>query len=240
MAAGALGGVVGSAGGITSLITYPALLLVGVPALAANATNIVALAAFLPGVALGSQPELKGWGTWLERWTPVTLVGGALGAGFLLLTPPDAFERVVPFLVVTGSLALVCAPWLSRRRASPTHRPWELGAWLLLMAAYGGYFGAGAGVMTLALMLIMVDQHLPTANALKNVLMGATSILAGLLLAFLAPIDWSAALALAAGILVGTRIGPAVARRVPATRLRWAVFAFGIGMAIYLWADPSF
>ncbi len=234
------GGIIGSAGGITSLITYPALLLVGVPPLAANATNIVALAAFLPGVALGSRPELRGWGAWLERWTPVTLVGGALGAVLLLLTPSDAFERVVPFLVAIGSLALVCAPRLSRRRASPTHRPLELGAWLLVMAAYGGYFGAGAGVMTFALMLIMVDQHLPTANALKNVLMGATSIPAGLLLAFLAPIDWTAAIALAVGILAGTRTGPAVARRVPATALRWAVFAFGIGMAICLWVDPSF
>ena len=89
-------------------------------------------------------------------------------------------------------------------------------------------------------MLIMVDRRMPTANALKNMLMGAASIPAGLLLAFLAPIDWTAAIALAVGILAGTRIGPDVARRVPATALRWAVFALGIGMAICLWVDPSF
>ncbi len=170
----------------------------------------------------------------------MTLLGGALGAVLLLVTPASAFERLVPLLVAVGSLALICAPWLSRKRASPSHRVVELTAWLLLMAVYSGYFGAGAGVMTLALMLIMVEQHLPTANALKNMLMGASNLPAGLLLAFLAPVHWPQAAALAAGALAGARLGPSVARRVPPTVLRWVVFVLGISLAVQLWLNPSF
>jgi uncharacterized membrane protein YfcA len=231
---------VGSAGGITSLISYPALLAVGVPPLAANATNIVALAAFWPGAALGSGPELAGWGRWLWRWTPVTLVGGALGAVLLLVTPSEAFKSVVPFLVLAGAVALVSEPWLSRRREVPAHRITTLTFWLVGLAVYSGYFGAGSGVMTLALILIAVERHLPTANALKNMLIGAATVPASILLAIFASVHWADAAALAPGILVGSRLGPAVARHVPATALRWGVFALGIALAVQLWINPTF
>ncbi len=169
----------------------------------------------------------------------MTLLGGALGAVLLLVTPAAAFERVVPLLVAVGSLALVCAPWLDRRRVSTRHRRAELAGWLLVIAVYSGYFGAGAGVMTLALMLIIVERHQPTANALKNMLVGASNVPAGLLLAFLAPVHWPQAASLAAGALTGARLGPGLARRMPPTALRWAVFALGIGLAFQLWLDPS-
>jgi uncharacterized protein len=234
-----LAGAIGSAGGIASLISFPALLAVGVPPLAANATNIVALTMIWPGAGLSSRPELEGWGRWLSRWLPVMLAGGALGAGLLLGTPEDAFKRVVPFLVVAGSLALVCVPWLRRHRTSPVHHPLALAAWLLLMATYGGYFGAGSGVMVLALLLIMVDQRLPTANALKNILVGVGTIPAALLLAFLAPVHWPDAGILAVGALAGSRAGPSVARNVPAVVLRWVVFALGIALAVQLSINPT-
>jgi uncharacterized protein len=208
-----------------------------VPVLAANATNIVALAAYLPGAALGSRPELGGWGHWLERWTPVALVGGAAGAVLLLVTPSDAFRRVVPFLVLAGAVALAAEPWLRRRRAEPGHRTASLTIWLLLLAAYSGYFGAGSGVMTLALMLVAVDRRLPTANALKNMLVGAATVPASILLAIFGPVHWVDAAFLAAGILAGSRVGPAVTRRVPAPVLRWVVFLLGIGLAVDLWVS---
>jgi uncharacterized protein len=215
------------------------LLAVGVPPLAANATNIVALTTLWPGAALGSRLELRGWGGWLLRLAPAMFAGGALGAGLLLVTPADAFKRVVPFLVVAGSVSLILVPRLTRRRAARPHSFAALATWLLVMSAYGGYFGAGAGVMTLALMLVMVDPHLPTANALKNLLIGFGTIPAGLLLAFLAPVHWPDAGALALGVVAGSRVGPVIVRHVPPTALRWVVFALGIGLAVQLWINPS-
>jgi uncharacterized membrane protein YfcA len=237
--AGILAGTLGSAGGITSLISYPALLAVGVPPLAANATNIVALVTFWPGSALGSQQELAGHGRWLLRWIPLMLLGSGAGAVLLLATPSDAFKRVVPFLVLAGSLALIGAPWLTRRRSFGSHHGWVLGAWLAVMAVYCGYFGAGSGVMTLALLLIMVEHHLPTANALKNMLVGAATIPAAILLAIFATVHWPQAAVLAIGVLIGSRIGPSLARRLPGDALRYAVAALGLGLAVWLWVDPT-
>jgi uncharacterized membrane protein YfcA len=112
LSAGIIAGLVGTAGGITSLVSYPALLAVGIPALSANMTNIVALLACWPGSALASRPELTGKGSWLRRWIPVAAVGGALGSALLLSTPIRIFGR----MVIAGSLALLAQPPLSARR----------------------------------------------------------------------------------------------------------------------------
>ena len=217
----------------------------GLPAIAANATNIVALNACWPGSAHGSQRELAGRGPWLRRWLPVTAAGGAAGAVLLLVTPPGAFARVVPFLIAAGSLALIAEPWISRlrpgyaMRAGGRRRTIALGAALALLGVYGGYFGAGSGVMTLALLLVTVERDLPTANALKNMTNGAMTLPAGLLLALYGPVHWGAAAPLAVGALVGSRIGPAVTRALPRYVTRWAVATLGLGLAAWLWVRPS-
>jgi len=114
--AGLVAGVIGTAGAITSLISYPALLAVGVAPLPDSPTNIVAVVACLPGVALASGPELEGRWTWLRRRAPLAMAGGAVGAALLLLTPPGVFTRVVPFLLVIAALALLVQPRLSAWR----------------------------------------------------------------------------------------------------------------------------
>jgi uncharacterized membrane protein YfcA len=238
LGAGALAGVVGTGGGITSLVSYPALLLIGVPALSANATNIVALVSCWPGSALASRPELAGKGSWLKRWIPVTALGGALGAVLLLSTPKGVFGPVVPFLLVAAAVALLGQPRLSawhRRHFAPGAKV-LLPAGLLVLSLYNGYFGAGAGVMTLALVLFATEPHLATANALKNMLIGSATVISAATLALLAPVDWSAALPLSAGMLAGSVIGPRLARRVPATVLRWSVALLGLGVAVAMWS----
>lgn len=242
--AGAAAGLVGTAGGITSMISYPALLVVGLHARPASVANIVALVACWPGSALGSRPELQGKGGWLLRWTPVAAVGGAAGAVLLLSTPPGVFARVVPFLVATGAVALALEPRLTalrqRRRGGRTQRyQLALAGWLLVLSIYNGYFGAGAGVMTLALMLVFVDQDLPMANALKNMLIGAATLASAALFAISGSVDWLAALPLGAGMFAGSRVGPLVARRLPPTVLRWLIALLGIGLAVQLWLHPS-
>ena len=209
------------------------------PPFAANATNLVAVVTFWPGSALGSRRELAGRGDWLRRFIPVMLAGGGAGALLLLVTPSDAFKRVVPFLVLAGSVALLVAPRLARHRTSGTDHDRTLTIWLAALALYSGYFGAGSGVMTLALLLTLVEHHVPTANALKNMLVGAATVPAAILIAIFAPVHWAAALALAAGILIGSRLGPVLARRIPGDHLRWAVATLGVGLAIWLWLKPG-
>ena len=239
-AAGVLSGIVGSAGGITSLISYPALLAAGIPALPANVANIVAVAACWPGSALASRPELQGTASWLRRWAWVTAAGGAIGAVLLLSTPPGAFGRIVPFLVAAGSLVLLLQPRFSALRGDHAHTSTPvLLAGLLPVSAYSGYFGAGSGVMTLSLMLLTVDQHLARANALKNMLIGTASVTSAVIFIVFSPVDWAAVLPLSIGMFAGSMIGPRLARHIPANVLRWLVALLGIGLAVKLWIAPG-
>jgi uncharacterized protein len=238
--AGVAAGIIGTAGGITSLISYPALLAAGLAAFPANVANIVALVVCWPGSALASRPELGGRGGWQARWLPLAAAGGAIGAVLFLSTPSSAFGRVVPFLIAAGSLALLLQPRLSAlRQHEGSHRGPILVTGLVAVSAYSGYFGAGSGVMTLALMLITTDPHLARANALKNMVVGAATIASALLFVSLEPVEWSAVIPLAAGLFAGSLIGPRLARRLPATLLRWLVALLGLGLAIKLWIAPA-
>ncbi|MGH3164763.1 MAG: sulfite exporter TauE/SafE family protein [Trebonia sp.] len=236
--AGIAAGIAGSAGGITSLISYPALLWAGLPALQASVANTVALVACWPGSAIASRPELAGRGAWLRRWSVAAAAGGAAGAVLLLSTPPGVFGRVVPFLVALGSLTLLLQPRLRSLAASDGGRV-LLPCGVLALSVYNGYFGAGSGVMLLALMLMAVDANLAGANALKNMLLGPASITSAVLFACVSSVDWGAVIPLAAGLFAGAGIGPRIARRMPAAVLRWLVAGAGLALAAWLWAGPS-
>jgi uncharacterized membrane protein YfcA len=240
LAAGTLAGTVGSAGGITSLISYPALLAIGIPPLPANVTQAVAFSACLPGSALGSRPELRGQGPWLRRWAALTGAGGVVGVVLLLSTPGHVFDRIVPFLLAIASVVLFLQPRLSRwQEGRPEGRNrFLLPCGLFAVSVYGGYFGAGSGVMVLALLLLTVESNLARANALKNVILGVADVVAAIGLAVFGPVRWAAALPLALGLLAGSRIGPSVTRRVPAGLLRVLAASAGLGLAIELWVSP--
>jgi uncharacterized membrane protein YfcA len=241
VAAGLAAGLVGSAGGITSMVSYPALLAAGLPALPATVANNVALVACWPGSAAASRPELRGRGPWVARWAAVAALGGALGAALLLVTPTAAFERIVPFLVAAGALALLLEPRLTARGRGRADggRSAALPGGVLALALYNGYFGAGAGVMTLTLMLVVVDPDLPRANALKNMLIGGASVACAAVLIVAGPVDWGAVLPLGLGMLAGSALGPRVARRVPAGVLRVAIAVLGLALAVDLWIHPG-
>jgi uncharacterized protein len=241
-AAGAVAGLVGTAGGITSLVSYPALLLVGIAPLQANIANLVALVACWPGSAISSQPELRGRGPWLRRWGIIAAAGGAAGSVLLLVTPPGVFGRVVPFLVATGSLALLCQPWLAARPSWRADAGWGrllLPCGLVVLSCYNGYFGAGSGVLTLALLLLTTEPLLPVANALKNMVVGAATITSAVLFALLTRVDWGAVAPLALGLFAGSLAGPWVARRLPPAVLRWLVALSGLALAVHLWLSPA-
>jgi uncharacterized membrane protein YfcA len=241
LGAGVLAGVVGTAGGISSLISYPALLSVGLTALPASVTNIVALVVCWPGSALASQPELVGRKSWLRRWAVVAASGGVVGSGLLLSTPPGVFSRVVPYLLAFAAACLLLQPrlsmWWQRRRLPGDRLLLPFG--LFAASVYNGYFGAGAGIMVLALVLLTVDQHVAEANALKNMLVGMATFASAVTLVGLGHVDWAAAAPLAIGSFVGSMVGPWVARRIPDGVLRWLVAMTGLGLAIRLWIVPA-
>lgn len=237
VAAGVLAGIVGTAGAITSLVSFPALLIAGVPALGANVANIVAITTTWPGSALSSRPELSGRASWLWRYGSVAALGGAAGTALLLSTPSGAFKRIVPFLVAGGALALLATPRLRRLAGGGGARrdPAWMAVALLAISVYNGYFGAGSGVMTLALLLIASDDRLPVANALKNMLVGAATVVAAVGLAVFASVRWGAVVPLGLGAFAGAMIGPRVTRRLPERALRISVAAVGFGLALQLW-----
>jgi uncharacterized protein len=237
-AAGVVSGIVGTAGAITSLVSFPALLIAGVPALGANVANLVAVTTTLPGAALSSRPELRGQRGWLWRHCALAALGGAIGMALLLATPGGAFRGVVPFLVAAGALALLATPWLRRLTGADSRAP-GAPVWmdlvLLPICIYNGYFGVGSGVMMLALLLTAADQRLPVANALKNMLVGTGNLAAATGLVLFASVRWGAVVPLGLGAFVGAMIGPRVTRRLPERALRILVGAIGLGLAVQLW-----
>ncbi len=223
------------------MISYPALLSVGLTALPASVTNIVALVACWPGSALASRPELAGRGSWLRHWALVTASGGVVGSGLLLSTPAGVFSKLVPYLVFFVAACLLLQPrlstWRQHHRGPGNRLLLPLG--LFAASVYNGYFGAGAGIMVLALLLLAVDQHVAEANALKNMLVGVATCASAATLVGFGHVDWAAAAPLALGSLVGSMAGPWVARRIPGGVLRWLVALTGLGLAVRLWVVPA-
>jgi uncharacterized membrane protein YfcA len=240
--AGVLGGLTGSIAGLASVATYPALLLVGLPPVTANVTNTVALVGNAIGSILGSRPELVGQGVWLKRIAPVALLGGATGAALLLSTPAEGFEKVVPILLGLASLAILL-PRATRQEARAAHHQRHTIKTLLEATAifaiciYGGYFGAAAGVLLLAMLLRAGGATLAHANASKNVILGIANSVAALMFAFLAPVNWPAVIAVGIGCVIGSRLGPVVVRHAPAGPMRVVIGVAGLALAVKLGID---
>ena len=242
LVAGIGSGLVGSVAGLASLISYPALLATGVPPVTANMTNTVAMVFQGVGSVSASRPELKGQSRRVLRLAVASVLGGVAGAALLLLTPTSVFERVVPWLIGGASAALLVQrpPRELALQGARLHpgRAHDDPRWLPLatfaVTIYGGYFGAAVGVMMLALLLLTTGEALPRGNALRNLLLGLTNIVAAIAFIVLAPIAWSAVVPLAIGMFTGSRCGPWVVRRAPQTALRRVIGLAGIALAIHL------
>ena len=234
--AGVAAGLAGSIAGLASLASYPALLAVGLSPVTANVTNTVSLVVASVGSVAGSRPELSGQAGRLRRFVPAAVAGGVTGCALLLLTPSRAFELVVPFLIAAASLTLLLQRWVRRLtlRAAGAREGRAVRLGVFAISVYGGYFGAAAGVLLLALFAVVLDVALVRANALKNVLLGAANAAAAVGFAIVATVDWRAALPLAAGVLAGSSLGPGVARRLPATPLRVGIGLAGLALAVVL------
>jgi uncharacterized membrane protein YfcA len=235
LAAGTLGGIFSTVVSIASLITYPALLALGVPPLSANMTNTVSLVLTGAGSVLGSKPELAGQGRRVIRLGIITALGGAAGAAVLLLTPASTFTKVVPVLIGGASLVLLVQPRIKGLSPSAEGET-RVGHLLALFAVamYVGYFGAAAGVMLLVVLSMMIDESLATVNAVKNAISGMANAMAAVCFALFGDVRWAFVVPLAAGFLAGGWIGPKIVRKVPAGPFRVVVSLCGVGLAVRL------
>ena len=236
--AGIGAGLTGSIAGLASLVSYPALLATGIPPVTANVTNTVALVLNAVGSVSASRPELRGQARRLRPLLAAAALGGATGMALLLLTPTEAFERIVPWLIAGASAAILVQRPPRELAAEGTQRPVRDPRWLPLgtfvVAIYGGYFGAAAGVLLLAMYLLTTHEGLPRGNAMKNVVLGMANAVAAVGFVVLTDVAWSGALPLALGFLIGGRLGPRIVRRAPQGILRTVIAVAGLGLAIHL------
>lgn len=243
---GILAGLVSVVASLASVVSYPALLLLGLSPVSANVTNTVALMFTAVGAAAGSRPELASQGRRVLRLGALTAAGGAAGAALLLVTPAAGFEYAAPVLIAVGSVVIL------RRPAAPAaagdsvaadggadggaEGGWPAKAGVFAVAVYVGYFGAAGGILMLAVLLHMFRESLARTNALKNVIAGLANAVAGIGFAIFGPVRWTAVVPLATGFLIGGWIGPSVVRRLPARGLRVFIGVCGLALAIRLGA----
>lgn len=230
--AGIAAGLAGAVAGIASVFSYPALLLTGLGPVQANITNTISLLALSFGSIPASAREWTTQKAVLKKLISPVLLGGIVGAILLLNTPPATFGEIAPYLIMLGSLIIL----LPKKFAFNPQKKHTLLLIVImtLVGIYCGYFGAGAGTITTALMIITIGVDLAVATALKNVLLFVANTMAVALFLFSGQVAWLYALPLAIGFYLGGRIGPVIARRANPKVLRWFVASFGVGVAIWM------
>jgi uncharacterized protein len=227
-------GVINAIAGGGTLLTFPLLILLGRDPILANATSSVALWAGSITGALGFRRNLAQTKRWLFLLMLPSLLGGTIGAFLLLETPPEIFDRLVPLLILTATILLAAQDRATRKfTALQSEHPSKVRLAValfiqFLIALYGGYFGAGIGILMLAALGLigMTDMH--QMNGLKNLLAVCIKGIATVYFIALGAILWGDAAVLAAGALIGGWAGPRIAHRVGRTNVRRIVIATGL------------
>ena len=234
--AGVAAGFINAVAGSGTLVTFPTLLAFGVPPVTANVSNTIGLVPGSISGAIGYRRELVGQRSRVLRLSVASLVGGLAGGVLLLVLPDDAFEAIVPVLILLGCVLVVLQPrisaWVAARHDAaggiPHHGAWWVWPGVLLTGVYGGYFGAAQGVQLMAVLGIGVDESLQRLNAVKNVLAAIVNGVAGLLFIAVADVDWRVVALIAVGSVVGAQIGATVGRRLPGGVLRVFIVVVGV------------
>lgn len=258
-----IAGFMNSIAGAGTLVTFPALVAAGIAPIDANATSTVALVPGTIGSMWGYRRQLEGSRLWALGFALPSLVGGGVGAGLLFLTPADRFKALVPWLVLGATLLfLVQRPvmrWLYNRRSSSRHSPpdgWFEGdprqdialtgtwprpaliAYQFAVSVYGGYFGAGVGILMLAALGFMGLGNIHRMNGLKNWGGLCMNFVAAAMFSASTLVHWPVALPMAAGAVSGGYIGSRTAQRVPQALVRAAVVAIGLVSGLLLFFSP--
>jgi hypothetical protein len=234
---GLLAGFVNAIVGSGSLITFPTLVALGLPPYLANVSNTIGISFGSVSAIHGYRRELADQRDRVRTIAPYSLAGGAAGATALLVRP-GSFRAIIPWLVLLAVVLVIVQPWLAkaladRRSGSHTARR-GLKAGVFVTGIYGGYFGAAQGVILIALFAIAYDESMVRSNALKNLAAGAANLVAAVLFAIFAPVNWAAAGVLAGTSVLGAQAGSRIGRRLPAPLLRALVVIGGTAAVIDL------
>jgi hypothetical protein len=241
-------GLLTSTVGVASLLSFPILLAVGLPPVVANASNTIGLVPAGAGAAVGFRRELRLHPGITVRVVLLAGLAGSVGAALLLALPSGVFEAVVPWLIL-GTCVLVgvqprLSSWLVARRISSGQPAARVTLsplttfFVFLTGIYGGYFGAGAGVMMIATLALGLDIDFRFVAALRTLSVMASNVVAGAVFAVVAEVDWVVVALLAVSSVGGGYLGARIARRLPATVLRVAVVLAGGTAAVALLVRP--
>ncbi len=240
-AAGAINAVAGGGG----FISFPALVLAGVPPISANATNTTAL---WPGSAasVGAyRRELAHQRNEIFLFSGLSLAGGLLGALLLLRTREAVFAQLIPYLLLLATLVFAASPWLTRmaRQLGADGGGWFRRAGILTLylgiAVYGGFFGAGLGILTLAALALLGQENIHEMNALKTLQATLVNGVAVVAFVLAGVVQWPVALVMTAGAILGGYGGAAVARRIDPRLVRYAVLAFSLALTAYFFVRTA-
>ncbi|MBT9671367.1 TSUP family transporter [Secundilactobacillus kimchicus] len=243
--AGVAAGLLASTAGLASVVSYPALLAVGLPPVLANVTNTAALIFSGLGAITASIKELRGHWRRVSLFVVLSLLGSVGGSWLLLAAPAESFEKVVPFFILTAALMLLISgrqtssttDSLRAARQHPNKRFLVLLAsylGVILVGAYTGYFGAAGGVLFLALLSVILDDEFAVINAIKNVMAFAGNFVATIIFIFRSHIVWHFVIVMGVGLFIGGYLGPVIVRHVNIKLLRALIALAAMVLAVDL------
>lgn len=229
-------GVVNAVAGGGTLISFPVLTAIGVPSIRANATNTVSLCPGYIGGTLAQRKDLAGLQRGLRPQLVAAVLGGLTGSVLLIVSSEAVFRNIVPYLILVACVLLALQDrlrsWLlSRSRPGGSHTVLEVSA-VTITSIYGGYFGAGLGIMLMAVLGLVSDLPFNRLNAVKQLLSFLVNVSAALFLVFSGKVEWTIAAVMAPASLIGGHLGGSVANSLPPKKMRLGVIVFGVIVAI--------
>lgn len=233
---GILAGILGSVVGIASLASYPALIMFGLPPITANVTNLTSQALLCIGSVYSSFKDIKHHYKQTAIYTCLLFLGAAIGTVIVLHESSSTFAKIVPFFVLAATV-LILKPQTSHKNRTATRKSWLkyfTMVVLFLLGIYCAYFGAGSGIVYLALMGVVSTAPFKVYNSVRNVTMVGPAVVSAVVYATQAPVNWAVVVPLGIGMLLGGYLGPIIVRHVDEKKIKLFVVFCGIILTIYL------